>query len=139
LLQLNAQTYRINAIVNALDSPGYLNTSDFATIGAHVLKQCDTQDGLEDGIITNPRACNPDLQQLSCDAPGANSTSCLNAEQITTMYRIWADYHKETSGEFVFPGFEHGAEGLAGFSVNGKPYGPGCVSLAALAPDRVPD
>ncbi|GAA5838204.1 hypothetical protein JCM9279_004155 [Rhodotorula babjevae] len=122
---LNAQTYRINAIVNPVGSPGYLNTSDYTTIGAHVLAQCDGIDGLEDGIITNPHACQPDLQQLSCDSSGANSTTCLSAEQITTMYRVWASYSKETNGEFVFPGFMHGAEGLQGFSVNGKPYGPG--------------
>ena len=113
--------------MNAVNSTGYLNTTDYQLIGALVYKQCDALDGVEDGIITNPSACKPDLQQLSCDAPGANSSSCLNAEQIVTMYRIWADYHKETTGEWVFPGFEHGAEGLKGFSVTGSPYGPGCV------------
>ncbi|GAA5925114.1 hypothetical protein JCM3775_006370 [Rhodotorula graminis] len=122
---LNAQTYRVNAIVNNVNSTGYLNTTDYQLIGDLVYKQCDEQDGVKDGIITNPSACQPDLQQLSCDSPGANSTSCLNAEQIVTMYRIWSDYHKETTGDFVFPGFMHGAEGLKGFSVNGSPYGPG--------------
>ncbi|BGP41559.1 hypothetical protein JCM10449v2_005550 [Rhodotorula kratochvilovae] len=122
---LNAQTYRVNAIVNPVDSPGFLNTSDYATIGALVVKQCDTLDGVEDGIITNPRACHPDLQALSCDAPAANTTSCLSDAQIKTMYRIWADYYREDNGEFVLSGFEHGAEGLPSFSVNGVPYGPG--------------
>ncbi|GJN89690.1 hypothetical protein Rhopal_002677-T1 [Rhodotorula paludigena] len=123
---LNAQTYRINAIVNSVDSPGYLNRSDYDVIGKLVLQQCDGQgtDSLKDGIIENPRACQPDLEQLSCDAPGANSTACLSDAQIKTMYRIWADYHQQ-NGSFVLSGFEHGAEGLAAFSVNGSPYGPG--------------
>jgi len=127
-LQLNAEIWWINTIVNAPGSPGYLNTSDYQLIGAHVVKQCDALDGVEDGIITNPSACKPDLQQLSCDAPGANSTSCLSAEQIVTMYRIYGDMHK-TTGEWLFPGYMPGAEGIPGFSVTGAPYTLASVPL----------
>ncbi|GAA5898113.1 hypothetical protein JCM8208_000157 [Rhodotorula glutinis] len=124
---LMAEIYWINRIVNAPGSPGFLDAADYTLISEHVLKQCDAQDGVEDGIITNPSACRPDLQQLSCDSPGANSTSCLSAEQIVTMYRIWSDYHKESTGEFLFPGYPPGAEGIDNFSVTGDPY--------TLAPD----
>ncbi|GAA5838957.1 hypothetical protein JCM3766R1_004542 [Sporobolomyces carnicolor] len=122
---LNAQTYRINAIVNAQNSTGYLSAANYATIGAEVLRQCDELDGVKDQVITNPYVCRPQLSNLACDQPNANQTSCLSYEQINTMYTIWADYHSVTTGEWLFPGFAPGSEGLAAFSVTGSPYGPG--------------
>ncbi|GAA6019183.1 hypothetical protein JCM11491_001408 [Sporobolomyces phaffii] len=122
---LNAQTYRINAFVNPKNSSGYLTSADYATIGAEVLRQCDELDGVKDSVITNPYVCRPQLSTLACDQPTANQSSCLSYDKINTMYSIWADYHSVTTGEFLFPGFAPGSEGLAGFSVNGVPYGPG--------------
>ncbi|GAA5936110.1 uncharacterized protein JCM15063_002712 [Sporobolomyces koalae] len=122
---LNAQTWRINAIVNALNSSAHLNASDYAVIGAEVLRQCDELDGVKDNVITNPYVCRPELSVLACDQPFANQSSCLSYEKINTMQTIWADYHSVTTGEFLFPGFAPGSEGLAAFSVNGVPYGPG--------------
>ncbi|GAA5869357.1 hypothetical protein JCM16303_000440 [Sporobolomyces ruberrimus] len=122
---LNAQTYRINAFVNAQNSSGHLSPSDYATIGAEVLRQCDELDGVKDMVITNPYVCRPELATLSCDLPTANQTSCLSLDKMKTMYTIWADYHSTTTGEFIFPGFAPGSEGLAAFSVSGVPYGPG--------------
>ncbi|GAA5981994.1 hypothetical protein JCM5350_000606, partial [Sporobolomyces pararoseus] len=122
---LNAQTYRINAIVNAQNTSRYLSATDYATIGAEVLRQCDELDGVKDQVITNPYVCRPQLDILSCNQPTANQTSCLSDEKIKTMYTIYADYHSVTTGEFLFPGFAPGSEGLAAFSVTGSPYGPG--------------
>ena len=102
---LNAQTYRINAIVNAQNSTGYLSAANYATIGAEVLRQCDELDGVKDQVITNPYVCRPQLSNLACDQPNANQTSCLSYEQINTMNTIWADYHSSTTGEWLFPGF----------------------------------
>ncbi|GAA5827212.1 hypothetical protein JCM11251_001171 [Rhodosporidiobolus azoricus] len=122
--RLNAQTYRINAIVDAVGSAGYLNTSDFVgTIGPLVLEQCDELDGLKDGIITNPSNCKPDLNPILCSNPASNQTACITDAQALTMQRIWADYHY-LNGTFIAPGFTHGAEGLRPFSVNG-PIRPG--------------
>ncbi|SCV73386.1 BQ2448_7312 [Microbotryum intermedium] len=130
---LNGQTYRINAFVNKINSTGYLNSSNFATIAAEVLRQCDVtgQDKLEDGIITDPTKCSPKLEGLLCSAKGANTTSCLSQAQIKTMYAIWADWRSSTGlstgpgGTNYFPGFQPGAEGYSAFSVTGSSYGPG--------------
>ncbi|GAA5934647.1 hypothetical protein JCM10213_002042 [Rhodosporidiobolus nylandii] len=121
--RLNAATYRYNAFVNVVDTPGYLNTSDYAVIGAHVLSQCDELDGVKDSIIADPDKCHPDLAPILCSSPGANSSACISEAQALTMERIWADYHAQ-NGTWIAPGFKHGAEGLPGFSVNGSPYGP---------------
>ncbi|POY74244.1 hypothetical protein BMF94_2682 [Rhodotorula taiwanensis] len=127
---LNTQTYRINALVNTINSTGYLTPANYATVGKLVMSQCDSKDGVTDGFITNPHLCKPDLSSLSCSQSGANQTSCLNDAQINTMYKIWGNYTTETNagfpaGTYIFPGFEPGAEASPAFSVSGSPYGPG--------------
>jgi hypothetical protein len=102
---LNAQTYRINAIVNALNTSRHLTSADYATIGAEVLRQCDELDGVKDQVITNPYVCRPQLDILSCSQPTANQSSCLSDEKLKTMSTIYADYFSTTTGEFIFPGF----------------------------------
>ncbi|KAM0789566.1 hypothetical protein ACM66B_000376 [Microbotryomycetes sp. NB124-2] len=121
---LNAQTYRINALVNTLNSTGFLAPKDYAIIGAEVMKQCDELDGLKDGIITDPRKCKPNLAPVTCTTAGVDQSACVTPAQASTMSKIWADW-RSTSGEFWFFGFEPGSEGQPGFSVNGVPYGPG--------------
>ncbi|GAA6038605.1 hypothetical protein JCM8097_009444 [Rhodosporidiobolus ruineniae] len=122
--RLNAQTYRINAIVNSPSSPGFLNTSVYALIRQLVLDQCDEQDGVKDSIIRDPYVCKPDLTTILCSQPNANASACITEEQAQTMRTIWADYHFQ-NGTFLFPGFMPGAEGSSAFSVTGSPYGPG--------------
>ncbi|KAM0746067.1 tannase and feruloyl esterase [Meredithblackwellia eburnea MCA 4105] len=121
---LNGQTYRINALVNPVNSTGHLAATDYAAVGKLVLEQCDSLDGLKDGIITNPRKCKPDLSPLSCSSSQANQSSCLTQAKIDTMYKIYANWTSTTTGEWLFPGFEPGAEASSAFSVNGVPYGP---------------
>ncbi|KAI5478379.1 hypothetical protein MNV49_005128 [Pseudohyphozyma bogoriensis] len=121
---LNAQTYRVNALVNGVNLTGHLTPADYGAINAVVLEQCDELDGLKDGIITNPDLCSPDLSSLSCSATAANASSCLNDDQIETMKTIWSDY-SSTTGEWLFPGFKVGAEGFTTELVSGTPYGPG--------------
>ncbi|KAI5474312.1 hypothetical protein MNV49_003621 [Pseudohyphozyma bogoriensis] len=122
---LNAQTYRVNALVNTVNSTGHLSPDNYVAINKLVIEQCDEIDGLKDGIITNPDRCHPDLKPLGCATEGVNQTSCLSDEQIETMYTIWKDY-EATTGEWLFPGFTPGSEGTSPSSyVTGTPYGPG--------------
>lgn len=122
---LNGQTYRLNAIINTLNSSGFLTPADYAMIGELVLSQCDELDGLKDGIITNPQKCHPVLSSLSCSSLQANQSACLTKAKIETMYGIYANWSSSATGEFLFPGFEPGAEVSPSFSVTGEPFGPG--------------
>ncbi|GAA5983068.1 hypothetical protein JCM10908_000144 [Rhodotorula pacifica] len=131
---LNAQTYRVNAIVNPVNTTRHLGPSDYAKIGALVMNQCDGLDGVVDGYITNPALCHPDLSSLNCAVPYANQSTCLRPEQIDTMYTIWGTFVTQTDvgfpkGTFVFPGFEPGAENSPRFSVTGVPFGPAPSAL----------
>jgi feruloyl esterase len=74
-----------------------------ATVG-----QCDSVDGVADGIITNPRACtfNPDV--LLC-AAGTDNNSCLTQPQLTALKKVYQG-PQDSIGRQLFPGNEIGAE-----------------------------
>ncbi|GAA5820526.1 hypothetical protein JCM3770_002286 [Rhodotorula araucariae] len=108
--RLSAQIWRANAIINPATKPDYLSRADFDTIGAAVLNQCDELDGLKDGIITNPLVCQPDLNLLSCDAAGANTTSCLSAGKIAKIYLLYSSWFSQANGSFIFFNYLPGSE-----------------------------
>ncbi|KAK4054153.1 hypothetical protein OIV83_001178 [Microbotryomycetes sp. JL201] len=120
---LNAWTYRVNAVVDAPGSPGNLGAKDYAVIGPEVRKQCDELDGLKDGIITNPRKCKPNLKTITCTTPGVNQSACITPAQVQTMQNVWANW-TASNGDFLYWGFEKGAEGNPFFSVTGNPFPP---------------
>ncbi|KAI0642639.1 feruloyl esterase-like protein [Trametes meyenii] len=77
-------------------------------IGPEVMKQCDALDGLSDGIINDPRVCNFRPEVLTC-RPGQNTSTCLTADQISAVHRIYADYY-EADQTYVFGGYYPGGE-----------------------------
>lgn len=86
----------------------------FPVIEKEILRQCDASDGLNDTIISDPRACNPYLEALLCpysddNATIANTTTCLTAPQIETLYKIYNDY-KTPNSSLIFPRLELGSE-----------------------------
>ena len=71
---------------------------------------CDTLDGVEDGVIDDPRLCDAqafDLDALACAA--GQTEGCLSVGQIETaraVYRDWMD----ADGNVISPGVPPGAE-----------------------------
>ncbi|KAI9712659.1 MAG: hypothetical protein M1820_001280 [Bogoriella megaspora] len=108
-----------------VDSPTHIPTSLFPAIGAEVLRQCDPQDGLTDGIISDPYGCDFVPEVLLCGTPTApNASTCLSAPQISTLYKIYNDYI-ETNDTFVFPHLLLGSESqwsvIVGTDLTGTP------------------
>jgi feruloyl esterase len=56
-----------------------------------VLAACDAQDGVEDGILTDPRKCAWDPGELQCAAASSTaSIECLSAAQVETVRRVYS-------------------------------------------------
>lgn len=89
----------------------HIPPSLFPTIGAEVLKQCDVQDGLADGIIMDPARCDFYPETLLCgpEVTDQNTAGCLTQAQIGTLYKIYNDY-VDVNQTFVFPHLELGSE-----------------------------
>ncbi|OJJ32707.1 hypothetical protein ASPWEDRAFT_158805 [Aspergillus wentii DTO 134E9] len=80
----------------------------FDVIAAEVLRQCDPQDGVVDGIISNPEGCVFNPQVLACNATSAND-ECVTAEQMGTLYKLhndWVDVNQTFVYSHLFLGSE---------------------------------
>ncbi|KAI1272237.1 feruloyl esterase B [Xylaria sp. FL0933] len=94
------------------------------TIHNEVLRQCDTIDGVEDGIIEDPVLCHVDTQRLLCGYNNSTSTDCLSAAQVKTVQTIFDDY-LWPNGTLLYPRVNPGGELLAADGLySGNAYGP---------------
>ena len=77
-------------------------------LGAAVMAACDGLDGLEDGLIDDPRNCDFDPGALLCD--GEDAGDCLTAGQVAAARAIYAGPVRPSTGESLFPGYALGSE-----------------------------
>lgn len=99
--------------------------SKYPAIHAAVLDTCDLLDGVKDGVIEHPPACQFDPKSLQCQGPGGtDGPGCLTAAQVETARTIMGPATHRTTGELIFPGYEPGTELGWGRLLGGKePYG----------------
>ncbi|KAE9964918.1 hypothetical protein EG328_010115 [Venturia inaequalis] len=69
-----------------------------------ILKQCDALDGVEDGIIEDPSACQYDPKSLECGpTSSAANITCLSKAQIETVKAVFAPL-RQVDGSLIYPG-----------------------------------
>ncbi len=77
-----------------------------------VLAACDSQDGLKDGLLSDPRTCRFDPVVLLCkDTDGPN---CLMSAQVDALKKIYGGAKNPRTGEQIYPGWPAGAEAAPG-------------------------
>jgi feruloyl esterase len=75
-------------------------------MGNAVLQQCDRLDGLQDGILNNPLACDVDVGQFACSE--GETIECLSPAQLEAARRVYEGL--VIDGEQVVPGYAPGAK-----------------------------
>lgn len=83
-------------------------TEKLAMLHRAVLDQCDTFDGVKDGVLENPRRCKFDPKTIECKGPDA--PSCLTTAQVETARAIYASPKNPRTGKDIFFGYEPGSE-----------------------------
>ena len=68
---------------------------------------CDAQDGLVDGLVSDPRGCRFDPGVLMCT--GGDAPTCLTSEQVQAVRKIYAG-PTNSAGAQLYPGVLPGAE-----------------------------
>ena len=87
-----------------------LTAGKLAVLSSAVIDKCDAIDGLEDGLIDDPRQCDIDV---AADVPicraGRDNDSCLTPNQAGAVQRIY-DGPRDSSGKQLMSGFMPGSE-----------------------------
>ena len=103
------QIYNASWVAKALfgnERSGYVPREKLRALGEAVYASCDAADGLEDGLIDDPRQCSFDpgaaLQQCS---EGNGEADCFTAAQLDAIESIY-----EGPGEDIYPGAVAGGE-----------------------------
>jgi feruloyl esterase len=87
-----------------------------------VLASCDLDDGLKDGIVTDPRACRWDPAALLCRA-GQSPPQCLTAKQVATVRKLYAGLTTQDGAVAAWPLMRGGELDWVGRSI-GAPRAP---------------
>jgi feruloyl esterase len=83
------------------DGSEVLSGAKLQVVNAAVIEACDSIDGLEDGILTDPRACTWDPVALACPS-GTERPDCLTPAQVTAMRKMYAR-PTDSHGRVLYP------------------------------------
>jgi feruloyl esterase len=95
-----------------LSSPEhFLSSAKVALLANAVMNSCDAEDGLADGLITDPRTCTFKPESLKCTGP--DGPDCLTSAELETVNAIHGDLKGPFGRTLVrFPlGHEDGTTG----------------------------
>jgi hypothetical protein len=76
-------------------------------VEAEVIRQCDGIDGVLDGIITEPDACDFRPEALICH-PDAALDTCLTHPQVEALRKIYSPLYGP-GNQLLYPRFDPGA------------------------------
>ncbi|KAF7342770.1 Carboxylic ester hydrolase [Mycena sanguinolenta] len=99
-------------------SPKFITPELWSVVSAEILRQCDALDGVKDGIITEPDACNFRPEAIQCT--DGETTGCLSPVQVEAVKNIYSPLYG-LDGQLVYPRLSPGAEAdpLASFIFGG--------------------
>ena len=83
---------------------------------------CDAQDGVADGLLSDPRKCTFDAKANICGVPGAPTVNCLQPEQAQVINMVWDGPRNDKGTRIWFP-YERGTDFMALFTGLGDPCG----------------
>lgn len=90
------------------DPESYIPAEKIPLLDAAVTAACDLLDGIEDGVLDDPRACDFDPATLTC-AAGQDPATCFTPKQVEAVRKIWAG-SMDAAGNSLYPGLVPGGE-----------------------------
>jgi feruloyl esterase len=98
-----------------------------------VLAACDDDDGVADGILTDPRTCAWDPAELQCAASEAHGAACLSPAQVETARRAYSGVRMQ-DGRYAAMPLMRGGESDWVARMIGTPTQPRGVNALLGAP-----
>lgn len=90
------------------DEASYIPPAKYPALHKAVLAACDKLDGVEDGVIENPRLCTFDPNVLKCN--GADGPECLTSPQVEAARKLYGNSLNPRTGQPLYTGLERGSE-----------------------------
>ncbi len=90
-----------------LDAP-VLTPAVLDLLGSSILDACDADDGVDDGMMTDPRQCGFDPADLPRCAGDRSADGCVTAAQLTAIRTVYDG--PALDGEPLYHGFNYGGE-----------------------------
>lgn len=106
-VQLDLQFVRVSEA--QYSKGGFLPRSKTRLVAGKVMQACDTQDGVKDGMISNPSGCHFDLVSLACPA-SHGGRSCLTPNQLRT-FQVFATEQRTSKPLY------HGVQSIPGYNI----------------------
>lgn len=101
-------TNALNTLQSFARNPAtYIPSSKLPAISNAVIKACDANDGVADGILEDPRQCHFDPTVLLCT--GTETDACLTSFQVQGLRSLYAGT-RDSNGNAIFPGYVPGGE-----------------------------
>jgi feruloyl esterase len=95
---------------DGMPGPGTITALQAIALNQAALAKCDGNDGVVDGLITNPMACSFKAEELACSKPGVDPTVCLSDPQVAAVQNAY-DGPRTSWGQSLYPGKPVGSEG----------------------------
>ena len=95
-----------DALVLLKDPESNIPVNKLPAIADASMAACDTNDGVKDGLITDPQRCHFNPAVLLCKAE--DTPSCLTAKQVESLKKLYAG--PILNGKAVYQGYMPGSE-----------------------------
>ena len=106
--QFNLNLAQMQGMVSVLkDQSLYLPPDKIQLLHNAVLAQCESIDGVQDGFLNNPLACDFDPASLQCQS--SDTAACLTPRQVESVRRVYAPVTLQSGAE-LYPGHALGFE-----------------------------
>ena len=106
--RLDAARIGVNLTVNR-STESAIPASKYPMIYGAVIRACDALDGVTDGVIDDPRACDFTYETLACKGP--DGPSCLTSAQVESAKALTSPFRDEATGTLLLePHLRPGAE-----------------------------
>jgi feruloyl esterase len=114
----------MNAKATLDDPASMIPSSKYPAIHRAALDACDANDGLADGLISEPLKCRFDPAVVACK--GGDAADCLTPPQLEAARKIYGGVKHPKTGAQIFPGLEPGSE----LNWGGPAGGPAPLAVA---------
>ena len=94
---------------NGAPGAGTISLFQAWALNQAALAKCDANDGVTDGLITNPMACDFKAEELACSQAGSNPLVCLSEAEVVAVQNVY-DGPRTSWGQSLYPGKPVGSE-----------------------------